>query len=399
MKNISNTTGTLSKTNIVFVINDYFGHGGHVKSFLSQFSELRQHLHSFHVICADGGYFFHNRKKFGLAENEVTAVDMRNLKHFYFSYCLYCTIKKKLADNAILHVYYGDCYFSCLLAKTHFKNVSLFCSIMGGPSPFPRLPSADCYIAVSPEQLIQVGATNTTLIERGKTAIVKNRLSVDPHLTKVMQQSELKRGILIVTRFDPDKTESLELLAKIALAIPENISIRFAGTGQLLDQFKIRFSGKKNIEFLGFCQDFSEYYKNTSVVLGMGRSILEFMLNGMPAVLVGFVGTQLLDDLDSVAFASERNFAGRTILREPSFSDLILYIIRRTNSFTPLNSQVREFLYREYSVEQFTQRYADILDKSQPLETGRLQFILEYFYIFFRRIIRCVKRKLTRLNS
>ena len=390
---MKNELKILAKMRILFVINDRYGHGGHIKSFVSQFLALRNKINSFHIICAENGYLSLNRENLNLINSDLTCVDMSNLRLFHLSYRLFKAIKSNLCKYNYLHVYYGDCYFSCLLAKTYFKNISLLCSIMGGPNPFPRLNSASIYIAVSKEQLSQVGAYDKALNVKKGVAVVKNRLLINHAYINLMQKTKTNRGILIVTRFDSDKINSLELLLKVANLLPSDIEIKIAGTGKLFEKYKNKFSDKKNIEFLGYCHDFSYYYENTAVVLGMGRSILEFMINGMPGILVGFSGIQILDTIESVKFASDRNFAGRELYSHLSFVDSLKYIVKCVENFTPLNSEIVEYLRNEYDISVFPYRYADIVKKSYPKKITLFDFTYEYIYVLLRRIDFYLKSK------
>lgn len=62
----------MMNSNIVFVINDFFGHGGHVKSFLSCFLSLD--ISNSKIICASDGYIVNNHINLGIDSDILITV-------------------------------------------------------------------------------------------------------------------------------------------------------------------------------------------------------------------------------------------------------------------------------------------------------------------------------------
>lgn len=372
---------------IIFIINDYFGHGGHVKSFESQLKVIFKTLSNIKIVCAKDGYLFKNPEKFDyLDKTQVLYIDMQKLRKTNFSYSLYKSIKYILIDNAILHLYSYECYFSALLAKSYYSDVSIINSVMGGPNPFPLLGSTDMYIAVSKEQkdyALKYGYGNN--INQSKILIIKNRIKAN--------QDDKNKGnenkyVLVVSRFDTGMRPSLNNAANILKNLPAHISVKIAGTGTIIEEYKKLFDNHKNIEFLGYCKNINEIRKNAFVVLGMGRSILESLLYGKASILVGYKGIEILEDLETVSFASDYNFAGRNIKYNTSIDTAVKKILKYSEENFILNNSIIDFLNKEYSIKYFNNKYEKIITEIESQKTNKIQTLFEYLYIFTFRIKR-----------
>ena len=368
----------------LFVINDYFGHGGHVKSFLAHLESIKTN-EKIYIICAKDGYLS-NYVDIELKRFSITYLNMSNLRKFQFSYNLYVEIKKLLTNNMIINIYSYECYFSILLAKTYFKNISIINSVMGGPNPFPLLDSTDIYIAVSEEQkryvLDNAYGKNVNEI---KIRIIKNRIQSKSLNLEINMNNKY---ILIVSRFDKGLKPSLENIVQILKNIPNDIPVKIAGTGEIIYEYKELFKNCENIEFLGYCKDLDKLRENACVVLGMGRSILESLLNGKVSILVGYAGIEILEDLETVSFASDYNFAGRYIKLNTDITTTVKKIVNYYESNFLLDKKVIEFLDKEYSIEHFNEKYENIINNIQSHKVSRIQVLFEYLYIFFLRLKR-----------
>lgn len=370
---------------IIFIINDYFKHGGHVRSFTEQLKCIENDIIDFKIICDKEGYINKNLNYFKNIKNEnLITVDMSNLRKLKFSYSLFKEIKNALNNNYILHIYSDECYFSALLSKLYFNNISIIHSVMGGPNPFPSLNSTDLYIAVSEEQAKEVDIYNL-----GNVKIIKNRIKNKLEIEKL--SSNLKNSILIVTRFDIDKKASLDKIFRIISNL-SNFKILIAGEGHLLEEYKNMYSLNKNIQFLGFCNNLEKYREESFVVLGMGRSILESLINGNKAILIGHEGIELMENIENVKFASVYNFAGRKILNPISEEIIVSKIKQYSDEYTPLKKEIIDFLNIEYSINYFSKKYFNILQSLTPKRNSFFQLLNEFCYIQRIRI----KRKIVK---
>lgn len=369
---------------IIFIINDYFGHGGHVKSFLSQYDKISNYEHI--IICAKDGYIQNNLDKLNINTTNLLYIQMDNLRKFQFDFKLFNTIKKKLINDSIIHIYSFDCYFSALFAKSNFKNISVINSVMGGPNPFPLLDSTDLYIAVSKEQkeYILKNAYGKD-INKEKVKIIKNRIEINP---SNFEKNKNESYVLVVSRFDIGLKQSLDNISNILKDLPNNIPVKIAGTGEIIDEYKDIFKNYKNIEFIGYRKDLDKLREDACVVLGMGRSILESLLNGKASILVGYKGIELLEDIKTVSFASDYNFAGRKIKNNVDLNICIERIINYYQTRFLLNKEILDFLDKEYSIKYFNEKYKEIINNVNSQKTTKTQVFLEYFYIFFSRLKR-----------
>lgn len=372
---------------VIFIINDYFGHGGHVKSFITHIHSILKYTNKpISILCSTNGYLSNNLEIKSLKNINLYFTDMSKLRKFQFSYTLTKIIKNILADNSILNIYSYECYFSALVAKSYFKNISIINSVMGGPNPFPLLDSTDLYIAVSKEQkeyaLRNAYGKN---IDKEKVRIIKNRINISPYSFK---EDINENYILIVSRFDIGLKPSLDNICNILNSLPNTIFIKIAGTGEIIDEYKEIFKNHKNIEFLGYRKDLDKLRENACVVLGMGRSILESLLHGKASILVGYKGIELLEDIKTVSFASDYNFAGRNIKNNLDINTCVETIINYYQTNFLLNKEILDFLDREYSIEYFNEKYEEIINNINSHKTTKTQVFLEYFYIFFSRLKR-----------
>lgn len=372
---------------VIFIINDYFGHGGHVKSFITHINSILEYKNkSINILCSYNGYLSNNAEIKNNKKINLYFTDMSKLRKFQFSYTLTKSIKNILQDNSILNIYSYECYFSIILAKLNFKNISVINSVMGGPNPFPLLDSTDLYIAVSKEQkeYILKNAYGKD-INKEKVKIIKNRIDIN---TSNFEKNKNESYVLVVSRFDIGLKQSLNNISNILKDLPNNIPVKIAGTGEIIDEYKEVFKDYKNIEFLGYRKDLDELREEACVVLGMGRSILESLLNGKASILVGYNGIELLEDIKTVSFASDYNFAGRKIKNNVDIKICVEKIINYHQTRFLLNKEILDFLDKEYSIKYFNEKYEKIINSIKSHKTTKIQVFREYFYIFFSRLKR-----------
>jgi hypothetical protein len=375
---------------ILFVINDYFGHGGHVKSFIAQIQTIEYLFKDIKIICSDTGYIVKNLDKFeNIKKENLLFAELSKLRRLQFSFKLMNIIKSNLSDNSILHVYSPECYFSALFAQSYFKNILFINSVMGGPNPFPYFLSTDLYIAVSEEQKSSA-LENIKNYDKKRINIIKNRVILSKDDKNLILE---EKAILIVTRFDVDKLESLTRIFSIINLLSNKYSIIIAGSGELLDQYKIKYQAYDNILFIGYCNNLMKYQSQVAVVLGMGRSILEFMLCKTPGILIGFNGIEMLDRVETVKFASLYNFAGRKVLNDINNSETVKKIEYIIDKNMRIDESVYLFLKQEYDVDFFQKKYLQLINSVNSQKIKKKQIYIEFISFFIVRVKRTIRRK------
>ncbi len=373
----------------VYIINDYFQHGGHVKSFVTQFKEINPK--NFIIICSTNGYILENRNNLEIPKDKIITINMSKLRRIQFNYKLYTIIKNNLEEGDRLNIYSIECYFSSLLAKSFFDNVSILNFVMAGPEPFPMLKSTDIYIAVSKEQKDYVlKNTYNKNIDENKVKIIKNRIK--PSITNINRESK-ERYVLVVSRFDKGLKASLDRILFIIQGLDKKIPIKIAGTGEILETYKKYLKDFKNIEFLGYRDDINDLRINACVVLGMGRSILESLLIGKPSILIGHNGVELLEDINYVSFASDYNFSGRKIKNDLDLNITVSKIEDYYETNYTLKQEIIDFITSEYSIDYFAEKYTILCKEVKSTNVTVYQILEEYIYIFLTR----VKRKINSL--
>jgi len=371
----------------IFVLEDYHQHGGHVKSFFSQFMALKESLAHFHIVCSKDGFVSQNLEKFGIEERDISTYPLNDLRKWKFSLRLSNIIRGHLKDNAVLHVYSPECYFSALLAKKGFKNVVLVHSVLGGPLPFMCLPSTDLYIAVSKEQKERVAHSE----KRCNIVVIKNRIKIETNIKSSVSKKNKRKFVLVVSRYDKEKIKSLSTIEKVVKKIPKNIDVVFVGEGNILDEYSLRFQNFPNVRFIGYEKNILKFKNEAGVVLGMGRSILEFMLHGTPAILTGFNGIQLLDTVESVKFASNFNFSGRELLHPGTPKETANKIKEYIFQNGKIEQKIVSYLQDEYEASIFPKKYMKALKNVNGKKTHTIQIVREYLYISLLRITNYIK--------
>lgn len=373
---------------VVFVINDFYGHGGHVKSFIAQIRTLEHIFKDIKIICSETGYIVKNLHIFDVIQKEnLVFVELSKIRRWQFSLKLMNVIKSNLMRNSILHVYSPECYFSALVAKSYFQEVVLINFVMGGPNPFPCLRSTDLYVAVSQEQR-DYAIEYSNMKDGCKISMISNRIKLN---TEATPEKDEEKIVLVVSRFDNGLQSSLKRIFSILEKLPTTCKIVVAGTGDIHEEYRLKYKVFKNINFIGYCNDLMKYKNKAGVVLGMGRSILEFMLHGVQGVVVGHNGIEILERIESVKFASSYNFAGRKILNDIGPSQCAEHIISCIEEKTLLSEEVIGFLKKEYLVEFFKDKYLKELSGINASDISKIQIIKEYFFILNQRVKRKIK--------
>lgn len=371
---------------ILLILNDYFGHGGHVKSFISHLESISTSF-TYKIICSKDGYLSKNIDNFDFLNLEdLHFYNFEKMTKSQIDFDFYKLLKKLTSDNYIIHSYSFEAIFMMSLLKLKYKNISTIVSVMGGQNPFPYLSVMDKYIAVSEEQkedAIKFSDDKNS----DNISIIKNRIK-----TTINSINEIKsdnQSILIVTRFDEDKLASLKKIFELINVISNDQKILIAGNGVLLEEYQEKYSHLKNIEFLGYINNLNSYANKVKVIIGMGRSILEFMLLNKPAILMGYKGIEILNNVEKVEFASKYNFAGRKIYQDNTINETKAYI---ENMPILNNEDILNFLRKEYDISNYKSKYTSIINDISSKNISYISIIKCYIHIFNIRLKRKIKK-------
>lgn len=367
---------------IIFIINDFFGHGGHVKSFISHLESISTSF-TYKIICSKDGYLSKNIDNFDfLNVEDLYFYNFEKMTKSQFDFDFYKLLKKVSSNNYILHTYSFEAIFMMSLLKLKYKNISTIVSAMGGQNPFPYLSIMDQYLAVSEEQKEDAIKFSDNK-NPDNISIIKNRINTTINSTNKIETDN--QSILIVTRFDQDKLASLKKIFELINIISNNQKILIAGDGVLLEEYQNKYSHIKHIQFLGYINNLDSYANKVKIIIGMGRSILEFMLLNKPAILMGYKGIEILDNVEKVKFASKYNFAGRKIYQNKTINETKIYI---ENMPTLNNEDILNFLRKEYDIVFYKEKYLSILNKISTKKISIISIIKCYFHIFLIRFRR-----------
>ena len=149
--------------------------------------------------------------------------------------------------------------------------------------------------------------------------------------------------------------------------------------------------------FIGYCSELSNYRDEAHLVIGMGRSILEFMFYDISVILVGYKGIEILDTIDSVVFASKYNFSGRKIYNNKSISEVVKCIPSYMTNKNVFSFETTSFLRKEYESCYFNSKYFKEIEKLESSKVTVFELLNEYRHLFFsiklkRKINRFIKK-------
>lgn len=373
---------------VIFIINDYFGHGGHVKSFITHINSIKDSV-DFKIICSKNGFCSKNINKYTFLNKEkLYFYNFKKMTKYQFDFNFFNLLKKISSNDSIIHTYSFEAIFMMSLIKIKYKNVSTITSVMGGLNPFPYLSIIDHYIAVSEEQKIDASRfSDLKVLPENSISIIKNRITIDD--LQVDKNDNDKKAILIVTRFDNDKLDSLKRIFDLINEINEKEKIIIAGEGSYLDEYKSKYRNRNNIHFLGYEQNLISYVNKIKLVIGMGRSILEFMLQHIPAILIGYKGIEILNKKEKVEFASKYNFSGREIYENKTIYETKEYIY---NPIEYDEKSIYQFLKKEYDMTYYKNKYTSVLDNISSKKISYISIIKCYLHVFKIRLKRKINK-------
>lgn len=367
----------------VFIIDDPT-YGGHIKSFLAQFKSLKLNK-NYLILLPKYSYIYKNIEKYHfINKNNIVLYNPKGLNKLFFSIDLYNKLLLNInnEEDTIIHSYSQRCYFSCAFANIKFKKTKFISSVMGGPIPFPFYKSANLHIGVSTEQI------NRSKLDTKNYVMIANRIELKEKLDSNLSYEErlkTKTDVLFITRFDEDKRVPIVNAINTLHELSKKYNIKIIGDGEIKEEMQNLFLekiDKDKIEFLGFHKNPIEYCNQTAIVTGMGRSILEFMLKGVPSILIGFNSTMELFTLRNVKKAFDYNFSGRNeeenkvLLYDTNFEEIDIY----------------DFLYEQYSVNLFKDKYNNLVKNLNNEKSSTLSIILEYLSFNMNRIMNKFKR-------
>lgn len=375
---------------IIFIINDlYFG--GHVKSFLTQISSIVKNQNDYRIIASDKGYLQKNISTYKFAnEKNIIYYNANKIRALNFSLDLIKQIKYsiKKEKNIILHVYSPECYFSAAIIKALYKDISLIASTMGGVYAFPFYKSANLHIAVSHEQLTKCDRANNNHI------LIANRVQVDPkYFHNEKYEHILKRkNIYLISRLDYDKSIPLINSISILKKLSKRYTIFILGDGEYKKEFeKLLNDNNINAKFEGMVNNPLKYVEDCALVLGMGRSIIEFILNGYPTILVGYDGSIDLFSKENTEKAFLTNFSGREIFNSFDFNKLDENDLKK--------SDILEFMNYQYNIDFFERKFSLILNDLKDKKINFIEVFSEYVNYNLLRLTNIVKRKMNVKNK
>lgn len=176
--------------------------------------------------------------------------------------------------------------------------------------------------------------------------------------------------ITFVGRLDQDKAASIFHAKELfTLFSKYNFKIQIVGDGDAFNEVKNWFKQNFNllqVNYLGAITETGELnniYNKSSIVLGMGRVVLEALVLNKPIILLGYDGPKGFVTINNFKELSVANFSGRGI-KNIEIKKLDYEITSKTYI---LPSKMRDFIISQYSVEVLGERMLKEMDTSNKI--------------------------------
>jgi len=242
----------------------------------------------------------------------------------------------------VCHAYYYTNYYFAWTASLLHRMPPIAGTFCGGPGPRYHIPRLSPVIVFSEEQkdvfttewdwrpddlLVSPGRVEPPAAQTFDRNALLSRYELNPQMLTV----------LFVSRLSEDKRGSVEAIAQLAREIPARRlrwQILVAGGGALEGELRklgrqLRQSANRTVIAVpGEQLKLEEFYACADIVAGVGRSIFDGMMRGMPALVVGGSGFAGLAAPETVRELAYYNFSGRNASEGAGVEELVAAISR-----------------------------------------------------------------------
>lgn len=291
-------------------------------------------------------------------------------------------IKKENID--IIHCnHFTSAFFASILNK--FTNLPIVYSVHGinrlqfPPAVFPKWSLRRISkIIVSSEGAESFLLKNKFSFPKSNIEILRNEIDATKffYLDKKQKKGYLDKGnyfnITCITRLDRDKIKGvracLEAVSLIYKVYPK-IKFLIVGDGRKFKSIKNlslkvnKKIGKDIIEVYGWPENLVDVFKETDLVLGMGRVALESMSAGVPVFIVGEEKIEDLVSEKTYKNIRRYNFSGRTsnkLAKPENIAEEIINLIKNPGLLESARKFCREAVLQDYDIKILVKKLINI---------------------------------------
>lgn len=154
---------------------------------------------------------------------------------------------------------------------------------------------------------------NLFKLPKEKYIILNNSLDFSKYPNKKIEKLNMNFDKLLwFGRVSEQKRNSIEIGIEFYEYIKKynkSAKLTIVGDGEILEEFKEKYS-KKNIDFIGAVSDMTPYIKDSDILLGVDRCMLEAVASKKPAIICGYKKNIVLVTPSIIKAAIKENFTG-----------------------------------------------------------------------------------------
>lgn len=154
---------------------------------------------------------------------------------------------------------------------------------------------------------------NLFKLPKEKYIILNNSLDFSKYPNKKIEKLNMNFDKLLwFGRVSEQKRNSIEIGIEFYEYIKKynkSAKLTIVGDGEILEEFKKKYS-KKNIDFIGAVSDMTPYIKDSDILLGVDRCMLEAVASKKPAIICGYKKNIVLVTPSIIKAAIKENFTG-----------------------------------------------------------------------------------------
>lgn len=176
-------------------------------------------------------------------------------------------------------------------------------------------------------------------IDKSKYVIRNNGIDFEEYKSNDTYNN-LKKKFLIISRLEKEKINSIKNGIDFALEYSKtnNIELQIAGDGSDKEKIKEYCQNKNlNVKFLGKITNIKEVIKNSDVILGLDRVILEALAMKKIAIILGYENMKGIVSITNIEQAIAENFSGYNLENKK-----IEEVVKELKDLNDINKLVNE---------------------------------------------------------
>ena len=249
---------------------------------------------------------------------------------------------------------------------------------------FKKLFAGDRVVVFSNENKVE-------LIKHGfdqeKIIVITNRVNFNDALMpeRHFYRNQVKQiNLLLISRIDKTNQDSVKLVINIFFELikMDNVVLRILGNGNLFDEFKQRYKHEK-LQWLGFQKDVSSYIKESHLVFGKGRSIIDAIYNGKFSIVMNEEYNFKICTENNLQDMIDFNLAGRNISNSDRIADIeeLNATIRKGKVDSLELSAMQEIIKENYDIKKGKEKISRIYSLDYICRKSYMKAIITYFKI------------------